>query len=238
MGRRIDARLREMEIHSVQDLMNAAPSAMRLHFGVVLERTCFELRGVSCLALEEVAPARKEIVSSRSFGQLVVAFEELAEAVSSYVARASEKLRSQESVCGAIHVFVQTNPFRQQDQQYCNGYTVPFAEATDDSRELAGAAIHGLGKIYKAGFQYKKAGVMLLDLSSKSIGQAVLFEGAKFKESSPNAMAALDSLNRRFGRDTVHLASAGTGHRWAMRAENRTPRYITSWNELPVVRAN
>ena len=102
VGRRIEAKLNAMGIETVQALKNACPSDMRAQFGVVMERTCFDLRGQSCLAIEEVAAARKEIVSSRSFGQMVTTVNELAEAVSLYVARASEKLRSQNSLCGAI----------------------------------------------------------------------------------------------------------------------------------------
>jgi nucleotidyltransferase/DNA polymerase involved in DNA repair len=106
VGQRTGAKLHDMGISTVQALKDTAPRDMRLHFGVVMERTCSELRGQSCLALEELAPARREIVSSRSFGQMVATFDELAEALSLYVARAAEKLRGQSSVCGALHVFV------------------------------------------------------------------------------------------------------------------------------------
>jgi DNA polymerase V len=134
VGRRIGAKLEVMGITTVQSLKEASPQDIRGRFGVVMERTCNELRGVSCLALEEVSPPRKEIVSSRSFGELVTSIDDLREAVTMYVARASEKLRGQQTVCGAIHVFVQTNPFRQQDKQYSNGVTIPFPAPTDDSR--------------------------------------------------------------------------------------------------------
>ncbi len=238
VGRRIGARLHEMGIDTVQALMAADPRNMRAQFGVVMERTCAELRGNSCLMLEELAPARKEIVSSRSFGQMISTLDDLSEAVSIYVSRASEKLRGQGSVCGAIHVFVHTNRFREQDPQYCNGVTIPFPDPTDDLRTLAGAAICGLHKIYRTGFQYKKAGVMLMDISPNTFHQGTLFNQARPREATVKVMAALDGLNKRFGRDALHIASAGLGHRWAMRAENRTPRYTTHWNELPTAHAN
>ena len=134
-------------------------------------------------------------------------------------------------------MFVQTNRFRERGPQYCNGVTIPFSHPTDDCRELAGAAICGLHKINRPGFLYKKAGVMLMDLAPNTALQGTLFEPAPARESTVNVMAAIDGLNKRFGRDVLHLASAGVGQRWAMRAENRTPRYTTDWNELPVVRA-
>lgn len=237
VGRRIGDKLRAMGINSVQDLKEASPRDMRAKFGVVMERTCAEIRGISCLALEEVTPARKEIVSSKSFGAMVGSIDELGQAVTAYVTRASEKLRSQDSVCGAVHVFIQTNPFRKMDLQYSNGLTVPLIVPTDDSRVLAGAALHGLERIFIEGIRYKKAGVMLLDLSPKSMLQGVLFDEARPREPADKLMAALDALNERFGRDSVTLASAGLAPRWAMRSGNKTPCYTTRWDELPIANA-
>lgn len=237
VGRRIGDKLRAMGINSVQDLKDASPRDMRAKFGVVMERTCAEIRGISCLALEEVTPARKEIVSSKSFGAMVGSIEELGQAVTAYVTRASEKLRSQDSLCGAVHVFIHTNPFRTADLQYSNGLTVPLIVPTDDSRVLAGAALHGLERIFLKGFRYKKAGVMLMDLSPKSMLQGVLFDEARPREPAVKVMAALDALNERFGRDSVTLASAGLAPRWAMRSGNKTPCYTTRWDELPKANA-
>lgn len=237
VGRRIAAKLHDMGIHTVQDLKEASPRDIRTRFGVVMERTTQELRGLSCLALEEVVPPRQEIVSSKSFGAMAVSLAELEEAVSTYIARAGEKLRAQRSVCGAVHVFVQTNPFRQ-DPQYSNGLTVPLIEPTDDNRILAGAALQGLATIYRDGFQYKKAGVMLMDLGPDTARQGMLFDAPRARENSVKVMAALDALNQRFGRDVVHLGSAGLAPRWAMRADNKTPCYTTRWDELPKALAN
>lgn len=238
VGRRISAKLNNMGIHTVQDLKHASPRDIRSHFGVVMERTCQELRGISCLALEEISPPRKEIVSSKSFGTMVTTLPELCEAVTTYIARAAEKLRSQNSVCGAINVFVQTNPFREEDPQYNNGLTIPLFAPTDDNRILAHTALRGLEAIYREGFQYKKAGVMLLDLSPNTIVQHSFFDDHETKLKSKKIMEALDSLNNRYGRDTVRLGSAGTTAAWSMKAGNKTPCYTTRWDELPVARAN
>ena len=233
VGRRIAARLHGMEIHTVQQLKDVDPREIRMHFGVVMERTVCELRGMSCLALEEVAPARKEIFSSRSFGTLVTSFEELAEAVSVYIGRAGAKLRTQHSVCGAVQVFVQTNAFRRQDDQYSNGITVPLISPSDDNRVLTAAAIAGLRRIFRVEFNYKKAGIILQDLSPSTTLQTTLFDDAPSRNNATKIMGALDALNQKFGRDTLHLAASGLQPRWGMRSSHRTPCYTTRWEDLP-----
>jgi DNA polymerase V len=177
-------------------------------------------------------------VSSRSFGAMVATFDELAQAVSLYVTRAAEKLQQQQSLCGAIHVFMHTNQFRQSDPQYNNGVTLPLIEATDDSRILAKAALLGLEEIFREGFRYKKAGVMLMNLGPRTTRQGLLFETAGSLERTTKVMAALDVVNEQYGRDTIQLASAGITHRWAMKADNRSQKFTTCWHELPIVHAN
>lgn len=238
VGRRISERLRSMDVETVGALRRASPKWLRTHFGVVMERTGSELRGLSCLSMEAVVPPKKQIICSRSFGTMVTTMTELAEAVSTYVARATEKLRHQNSVCGAIHVFVMTNRFREQDPQYSNGMTIPLPNPSADTRILTGAALFGLGRIFREGYQYKKAGVMLMDLSPNSVQQGSLFDAGVSSEHSENVMAALDALNGTYGRDTVYLGSSGIQARWAMRSDNRTPRYTTNWNEVPTTKAN
>ncbi|MGS0742753.1 Y-family DNA polymerase [Glaciimonas sp. GG7] len=233
VGRKISDRLRVMQIDTAQKLRTASPKVLREQFGVVMERTCNELRGVSCLALEEISPPRKQIVSSRSFGATVMTIRELEEAVSLYMARATEKLRGQKSVCGALHVFIETDRFRFDEPQYNNGMTVPLAEPSDDLRVLTGLALYGLKRVFREGFQYKKAGVVLMDLRSRVIGQGSLFDGVSDTKYSSAVMAALDGLNVRYGRDTVQLGSASGLGRWIARFEYRTARYTTNWDELP-----
>lgn len=236
VGRRIASQLEALGIATVRDLRNAQPKEMRIQFGVVMERTCNELRGISCLELEDVAPSKQQIMSSRSFGSAVESIEELGEAVASYTARAAEKLRSQGSVAGAVHVYVMTNRFREQDLQYHAGLLVPLSEASDDTLVLTGAALRGLKAIFRAGYHYKKAGIMLTLLSDKSRRQDTLFDDPLARARSARLMAAVDAINSQFGRNTVRSGASGTQQRWAMRSENRSPRYTTRWDELPVVR--
>lgn len=234
VGRRIAAKLNAMNIHTVDDLRRASPKAIRLHFSVVLERTVAELQGISCLALQDVAPPKKQIVSSRSFGRMVMTLEELGEALSTYVSSAAEKLRVQKSVAGALQVFVMTNVFRETDPQYSNGMVVPLSLPTNDTMRLVAAALYGLKRIYKPDYAYKKCGVMLLDLSPQHQRQASLFSQVHdIARHSDALMSVLDAINARYGRDTLTLAAAGTQKRWAARADNKTPCYTTRWSELP-----
>ncbi|WP_136415918.1 Y-family DNA polymerase [Herbaspirillum sp. ST 5-3] len=235
VGRRIEAQLLAAGIETVKHLRDASPRWLRSHFGVVMERTGHELRGLSCLALDEVMPPKKQIISSRSFGELVTTLNALREAVSSYVARAAEKLRAQHSVCETIQVFVQTNPFRASDPQYSNAMTIPLTHPTGDTRRLVRAAHYGLEQIYRPGFYYKKAGVMLSGLSdASSQQQGLLFSAHGTGKKSDQLMAAIDAINASFGRDTVTVGSTGIHHGWEMKRERKTPSYTTRWSDVPI----
>jgi DNA polymerase V len=236
VGRRIATRLATMKIHTVHDLAAADMKALRKQFGVVMERTGNELRGISCLALEEMVPNKQQIMSSRSFGKMLHRLTDLSEAIAWHVDRAAEKLRAQQSVAAAVYVFVQTNPFRADDPQYSRGVVVPLADVSDDSRELTRAARQGLQQIFKTGYAYKKCGVMLMELSGKQHRQETLFDDNLALERSAKTMTVMDEINRTWGRGTVRSAATGISKRWAMRAENRSPRYTTQWDELPVAR--
>ena len=233
-GSRITARLRDMGIDTVQQLRRAPPKYIRNHFGVVMERTQMELRGISCLDMEEVALAKKEICCSRSFGTMVTRIEDLAESVTKHVSHAAEKLRRQGSVAAVVHVFIHTNRFRSEDPQYGGAVSVPLIEPCSDTRSLVSAALIGLGHIYRSGFEYKKAGIMLMGLQAAATRQLTLFDAID-PCNGLQIMGALDEINQRFGRGTLRMASEGTRPRgWVMRADNRTPAYTTRWEDVPV----
>lgn len=239
IGRRIAKKLKAQNIQSVFDLLQTSPQAMRQQFGVVMERLCYELRGVSCLKLEEVAPAKQQIIASRSFGKLVTSQTELAQSVATHAARAAEKLRSQDSVTGALTVFIQTNPFKQNEPQHHQSITIPLADATDNTLTLTNAALAGLRQIYQPHFRYKKAGVILNLISDKPTIQQSLFEDVQSKGKSASLMKAVDAINTRFGNAVIRSAAAGTNNTkqaWQMRSNNRSPNYTTSWDELPIAR--
>lgn len=236
VGRQTATKLEQMGIITVQALKDAPVPLIRAHFGVVMERTVCELNEISCLEIEDVPSAKKQIVSSKSFGQLIMRLDELNEATASYMTKAAEKLRRQNSVAGAIQVFLMTNPFRTQDKQYSNGIVIPLPDPTDDTRILIAAALCGLKHIYRPGYWYKKTGVVLMDLRDAGVVQGSLFafdHGDSARTES--LMRTMDALNKKMGSNTLGTAAAGIHKRWAMRAENKSPRYTTCWDELPVV---
>ena len=206
---------------------------------MVVERTVLELRGVSCLSLEEVASPRKEIISSRSFGQLVTDLGELRQAVASYTARAAEKLRRQHSVTNALQVFLQTNPHKEGEPQYHPGIVVPLAEPTDDTRSLSSHAMRGLEKIYKPGYRYQKAGVMLMGLADAKTAQPDLFSRSSERAASQSKhlMQTLDQINAKLGRGTLRLAAEGHRQAWKVRTACPSPGYTTRWTDLPIAYA-
>lgn len=239
VGRKICARLEEMGIHTVLQLQNADAETIRSRFSVVLERTVRELRGVSCLELEEVVPNKQQIMSSRSFGQLIYDREKLEEAVATYISRAAEKLRAQDSLAGALQVYIRTNVFKPEVPQYQRSVTVPLPEPTADTRLLMQWGTRILRKIYRPGFGYHKAGITLMNLVPKAHQQFSLFAkaGGAGDIKSERLMGALDNINQKFGRSTVRVAAEGIEKSWKMRRGNLSPAYTTSWDALATVRA-
>jgi DNA polymerase V len=231
---RLGRRLADIGITTPLALKQADARFIRERFSVTLERTALELRGIPCMALEDTPATRKSVMASRSFGRLVTARREMEEAVASYAARAAEKMRRQNLTVGRLMVFVQTNPFRTQDAQYAREQTVRLPVATADTGKIVRASRLGLNAIWRDGFQYKKAGVMLLDLAPAGQVQGGLFDRPDSARAQAR-MRALDHLNRRFGRDTVTYAAAGIARSWKMQRGSLSPRYSTCWDELLIV---
>ena len=233
VGRRLSERLIAMNIHTARELRDADLKHVRASFSVVMEKTVRELRGIACLPLEIFQP-KKEIMSSRSFGSPVSQLIELEEAVSHYAGKACVKLRKQQSVAAGVYVFLQTNPYKIHTKQYANSASTLLVAATDHTGLITTAALKCLRRIYKKGYLYKKAGIMLLDLSPASTRQADLFYTPNNKQDL--LMQMLDAVNSKFGKRSLYMASEGTSMTWRMRCDNRSPNYTTSWQNLARVR--
>ncbi len=234
-------RLGTMGIHTVLDLQRADPEHIHRAFNVVLQKTVEELNGISCLPLELMAPDKQQIMSSRSFGQPVCDLDELEEAVATYICRAAEKLRAQQSVAGAVTVGIMTNRFKEHAPQHHRSLVVPLPEPTADSRVLAAYAIRALKQMYRRGYEYKKAAVMLSELQPEGQRQACLWDDAKAEASRERArklMGLLDEVNARFGRGAVQLGALGTKPVWTMKRGRVSPRYTTRWEDVPKVAAH
>jgi DNA polymerase V len=247
IGRKIGARLNEGGIRTVLDLVSADVSTLRKQFSVVLEKTVLELRGTSCLDVDDAPAANKQIMCSRTFGAPVTQLAELTQVVSQFASRVAEKVRHQHSVAGAVHVFITTSPFRKNDRQHSASVTMPLVRSTADTRQLIGAAVRALHGMYRPGFNYVKAGVMLVDLipQGQEQGELDLFCDRHDELSVPprdrsRLMDALDALNRRFGRGAVSVASAARhdDHSgYVAKQERRSPRYTTRLDDIPTARA-
>lgn len=235
VGRRITAQLAQLGITTARDLRDADAEMIRERFSVVLARTVAELQGVSCLELEEVTPQKKQIMCSRSFGELVTRFSDLREAIVNHATRAGEKLRQEGAATTGVHVFIRSNPFREGDVQYKGSRYIPLATPTQDTRRIAAAALAGLEDMFVPGINYKKAGVMLCDLADHAVEQQDLFTPGD-TENSQKLMSAVDALNRRHGRGTVFFAGSGIQKRWEMKSDMRSPGFTTRWDELQIVR--
>lgn len=235
ISHRLAARLSAIGIPSPLALASADARHLRERFGVVLERVVLELQGVACLGLEEAVPDRKSVLCSRSFGRMVTQRHELEEAVATYVARAAEKMRRQQLAAAQLHLFLHTNRFRPADPQYAAARTVTLPVATADTARLTRVALAALSDLWRDGYAYKKAGVMLLDLAPAAHVQGALFD-APDSGRRRTLMATIDAINRDHGRGTLTFAAAGRTQAWALRNAHRSPRYTTRWDELLAVR--
>ena len=231
IGPRWAAKLEDLGIRSVLDLKQADPATLRRRFNVVMEKTIRELNEIVCIELEEIAPPCRQIIHSRSFGRPVTGDRELREAIAHHMSRAAEKLRRQQSHAEAVNVFIRTGVFAA-EPCYSNSLTLRLPSPTDDTRRLVRTAFWSLKRLYRPGYRYRKAGVMLTVLPPDQGVQRDLF-GASETAGSAKLMQTLDRINRKMGKNTVRLAAEGFDQQWQMRQNKRSPRYTTRWDELP-----
>ena len=239
VGRKIAAQLKDAGIETVLDLARLDPATVRRRWSVVLERTVRELQGVSCMSLETAPAAKKQIACTRSFGHPITTLPPLIEAVSEFATRAAEKLRAGGLRAGALHVFAHTSPFRP-GRRFYETAVIQLQPPSSDTKALVNAAVRGLRSIYQPGYQLSKAGVMQQDLCPAEVQQGDLLFEEPCRDQS-KLMEAMDKVNKRFGKGTVHVASTGVPEQdesgWRMRQERRTPRYTTKIDDIPIARA-
>ena len=233
VGRKLTKRLAEHGINTVQDLRTAHVPTLRAEFGVVMAKTQRELQGVACIELEDHVPDKQQMICSRSFGKPVTELAVLQDALSVFTATACEKLRAQNGHAALVQVFMLTNRFRQDQPQYNPSMAVPLPMPTNDSLVVNRWVQHMAELLWREGYKYKKAGIVLSDIAPVSVVQADLLEPAS--TSDTNLMRAIDGLNSRFGRGTVKVNAGGLRTEWAMRQERKSPNYTTEWDAVPVV---
>ncbi len=234
VGRRLTPQLAEYGIHTVLQLREAHTPTLRAQFGVVVEKIQRELQEIACVELEEITPARQQIIASRSFGQAVSACEDLKAAVSLFVENACAKLRGQGGHASVLQVFLMTNRFRPELPQYNPSMSISLTHPSNDSRVINRWAGLMVEQMWKPEFQYKKAGVMLSEIAPLNVQQEDLFAASE-QEGGAELMQALDKLNARYGRGTVKISTQEGGADWGMRQERMSPAYTTDWDGVPVV---
>lgn len=214
-----------------QDHMEQALSLDALQYSVIIEKTARELRGTPCIALEEAAPAKQGICSSRAFGERLRTIEPIREAVATYTTRACEKLRAQGSRCNKVRVSIRTGMFNPDEAKYAKGVVCELPYPTDDTRLIIRAAIAGLDQVFREGHAYAKAEILLLDLRQQ--GE---FTDDLFAEVQPAAaervMGVLDQINWRWGKGTLRPASVPDAPGWRMKREMISASYTSNLSEV------
>ncbi|MFM7600158.1 MAG: Y-family DNA polymerase [Pseudanabaena sp.] len=236
INRRLGVRLRSHGIATAAQLRDANESLIKQIMGIVGVRIMYELRGLSCLPLEAIAPPQKHMICSRSFGKPLTTLAQMHEAIAHHAARAAAKLRHRKLRAAVLGVFLTTNRFKPNDPQYSNSISVSLPTATNSSQILIGYAKLCMTSIFREGFSYKKCGVSLNDLSSVEAVQLDLLSPA-VDSLDEKLMEVIDRLNRRFGSGTIRFACEGIRQEWRMRSNLRSPRYTSCWDELLVVKS-
>ena len=222
-------------INNAKQLKNISNTWIKKNSNVLSSRTAMELRGISCIDLETTSSKRKSCVVSRSFAKKVEKLQELQESITGYCLNAAEKIRSESLIAKSITVFIRTSPFQNQFAYYSNSKTIDLPMATDNSIEIVKTALTGLKDIFKNGYRYQKAGIMLSGLSDLQ-GSKNLFSSLK-DDKIKNLMKTIDNTNYKFGRSTLSLASAGINKKWNIKRQHYSKIDTSDFNYLPIIKA-
>lgn len=231
VGRRISKKLKLMNIHSALDLANQPAKLMRKQFSVVLERTINELNGTSCLSWDDVKQKKKEVYSTRSFGERISDAHSLRAAFAAHCNIVARKLRKQDSLAKRIVIFAHSSPF--EEHYYKRTFIYEFPVASNDVTVFANAVKKIFLKIYSPNVRFQKCGIGAIELEDEMYRQGDLFNHSQDK---PELMQCLDTINQRFGNDALKLASEKQSAFWHMRRAFLSPKYTTRWSDIPKIK--
>ncbi|TXI06236.1 MAG: Y-family DNA polymerase [Rhizobium sp.] len=235
IGRRMTAHLEAMDIRTAMDLAKADPWTLRQKFSVVVEKTARELAGTPCLELDEAEPPKQEICCSRMFGKRLTELTPIKQAVATYVGRAAEKLRAQGSVCKRMRVSIRTGMFNPDEAHHAHGVLVELPYPTSDTLLMTRFATDAVSKIYRPGFRYSKAEVLLMELRQPGEFSEDLF-ALKQPVACGRLMQVMDDINDRWGRGTMRVARVPVAPDWGMRREMMSQSYTTRIDQLWAVK--
>ena len=231
VGRRLTTRLHHMGIFTAKQLAKAPARLVRDRFTVVMARLRDELNGHSVLSFSEVMEERKQIICSRSFGETVTQYDQLRQAVVKFIDLGAEKLRMQGSEARLLRVAVNTNPYSTKDKQYHRSAEIKLPVSTNNTAMLINHAVKILKRLFRPGFSYKRAGIMLMDLTPEDRQQGDLFSVRPSRELDK----VRDLISQRYGRHHLKSAALISKHQsWKMKQHHLSKPYTTSWLALPV----
>ena len=234
IGRRSAPRLKERGVMTAYDFSQLPRDWVQRRMGITGVRTWQELNGIPAIGFEAIQEAKHSICNSRSFAKEIYDLGELSEQVAQFATQTAEKLRSQDSVCKRLTVFAATNRFHSDELQQYGHISIPLLEPTDSTIEIVRTAREALSEIYVRGVGYKKAGVIAMDIIPRAALHVSMFS-AEDNERHHRLMNAIDAINKSVGKSAVTVASVGNSE-IRTRSDYRSPRYTTSWNEIPVIK--
>lgn len=229
IGRQYSKKLIARNITNAFQFVTMPDDWVKTHMSVVGLRLKHDMMGIPTLQLEEVKD-KKNIATTRTFDDMIENMTDIRERVSTFAVKCAEKLRRQKTCCNAIQVFITTNYFREDLPQYSNAITVKLPFATNSAIELANFASIGLEKIFRSGFKYKKAGVLVMDFTPEDNQQLNIFENRNARHIP--LMKAIDKINSRYSKDIVRLSTQAPGRTWRMKQEKLSQHYTTDINEI------
>lgn len=232
IGHRQVAKLEKQGVKTAFDFTQLPGSWVRKYMTVVGERTWKELRGISCIDMETVPPAKKQICTSRSFGKMVEDIDTMSEAIATHASTCAKKLRQQKSYAMSLMVFIHTNNFREDLPQYWKNTIVQFPIPTSDTLEIVEYALAGLKTIFMEGYQYKKAGVIITEITTNA--QLGLFNSID-RDKRERLMQVVDKINGKH-QHHIKLAIQGSGRDWKLKQEQLSQRYTTDINEVITIK--
>jgi len=230
IGSRLGKRLSILGIQNAWELANQDPKYMRQQFGVVVERTIKELNGITCLNWDDVKQNKKEIFSTRSFGQRITEYTELRKALSSHGDIVARKAREQSSLIKRVLIFAASSPH--DDNYYKRSVIYEFPIATENTQQISAAISYVLNEIFVSGVFYYRCGVGAIELENSQFKQQDLFF---VNTENPVLMSCYDKINQRYGAGAVQIASQGTTQKWQMRREFLSPSYTSKWHDIPKI---
>ena len=234
VGRQLSKLYVKNGIDNAYKLKNISNTWVKKSTNVLGAKTVMELRGIACIDLETQETKRKSCCVSRSFGKKVESLEKLQESITTHCLNAAEKIRNDNQTTKSITIYIRTSPFDKNRKYYSNSITIDLPIATSNSLELVKASINGLKKIYKYGYFYQKAGIVLSKLKESSENEFNLLAPI-MENKSQTLMKAIDFTNAKYGRNAISIAQAGINNSWKMRREHSSKIDTASFDSLPKV---